>query len=245
VRAKEGRRDFDLSTDVHALEEVCEKIGDVSLMIIDPIVSIVQKDNNSASDVRRSLQPLISLGMKYNAVILGLQHFTKGSKGRDPAERVLGSGAWVQASRITLACAAVSEGDGRPTARMVFTCVKTFYKPPGGFEYTPEEEINTEITRVRWGRFIDGSAHSIIAEAEGDSEGNSKLGDAKQWLRNLLEDGPVPYMVIGMRAMRDKIKSITLRRAKESLRVRTVREGKKACWALPDENEPPGPLLGI
>lgn len=233
VKSRGERRDFDLSTDCEALDAACKRIGDVALIVVDPIVTIVQKDNNSASDVRRSLQPLIALGMRYDAVILGLQHFTKGSRGRDPAERVLGSGAWVQASRITLACAPVAEGDGKVSTNMVFACVKTFYKMVGGYEYTFEEEPVTEIARIRWGRYIEGTGQSIVSEAEGDAEGKSRLGDAKGWLRDVLRDGPVPYFQIGMRAIKAGIRPRTLRRAQESLNLVSVRENGKRCWKLP------------
>jgi|ERR1700761_133001 len=235
VRSKGQKRDFDPAEDMEALERICAEVGDVALIVVDPVVSIVKKDNNSASDVRRALAPLISLGMRYNAVILGLQHFTKGSKGRDPAERVLGSGAWVQAARIVLAAAPVDEGDGKVAQRMVLACTKTFHKNPGGFEYTYEEEAQTEIARVVWGKRLEGTAHSIFSEAEGDPEGGSKLGEAKKWLSGFLANGQKTCLATLREAESVGVKAITLRRARDSLRVRKIREGREYFWALPEE----------
>lgn len=235
VREKgQKRRDFDPALDMEALERMCAEIGDIALIIIDPIVSIVQKDNNSASDVRRALAPVISLGTHYNTVILGLQHFTKGSKGKDPTERVLGSGAWTQAARIVLAAAAVDEGDGKVANRMVFACTKTFHKAPGGFEYGYEEEASTEIARVVWGKHLEGTAHAIFQEAEGDADGKSKLGIAKSWLLNFLSTGPKAMLSIGKQADIQGIRGITLRRAREGLRVVSSWRGRERFWALPE-----------
>lgn len=234
VRSKGQKRDFDPALDMEALERACAEVGNVALIVVDPIVSIVQKDNNSASDVRRSLAPLISLGIRYHAVILGLQHFTKGSKGRDPTERVLGSGAWTQAARIVLAAAPVDEGDGTVATKMVFACTKTFHKNPGGFEYSYEEEPETEIARVVWGRRLEGTAHAIFREAEGDVDGASKLGVAKRWLEDFLRKGPQPALLIGKQALAQEIKGVTLKRAKESLKVCSLWRGRARFWGLPE-----------
>lgn len=235
---KHGKRqDFDPAEDMEPLEKACKELGNVALIIVDPIVSIIKKDNNSASDVRRALAPLISLGMRYNAVILGLQHFTKASKGRDPAERVLGSGAWVQAARIVLAAAPIDEGDGKVAIRSVFACTKTFHKSPGGFEYTYEEEPDTEIARVVWGRRLEGTAHAILREAEGDIDGASKLGVAKRWLEEFLSKGRKLCLQTIKESERIEIKEITLRRAREALGVEKIREGREYFWALPRDKK--------
>lgn len=239
VRQEGEKRDFDPARDSQALQRACDRIGDVSLIVIDPVVVIVQKDNNSASDVRRSMQPLVALGTKYNAVILGLQHFTKGSKGKDPAERVLGSGAWVHQSRIVLAAAAIDEGEGQVATRMVFTCTKTFAKGAGGgFEYGYEEEPGTEVARIVWGKRLEGTGQHILAEAEGNGDGESKLGTAKVFLRSLLEKGSVNVFEISKRAEEAKIAGITLKRAKRALGVETLQAGKSSFrWSLPENSD--------
>lgn len=237
VREGEQKREFDPARDALGLERACKEIGDVSMIIIDPIVVVVQKDNNSASDVRRSLGPLIALAARYNAVLLGIQHFTKGSKGKDPAERVLGSGAWVHAARIVLAAAAIDEGEGQHANNMVFTCVKTFAKSEGGFEYGFEEEAKTEIARIVWGKPLQGTGHHIISEAEGNGEGGSKLGEAKQFLRTTFAKGPLTGFEIKKRYEEAGISRMTFIRAKDALGIKSVRVGKNQFrWYLSDEN---------
>jgi len=237
VREDNEKREFDPARDALALERACEEIGDVSMIVIDPIVVVVQKDNNSASDVRRSLSPLADLAAKYNAVLLGIQHFTKGSKGKDPAERVLGSGAWVHRARIVLAAAAIDEGEGQHANNMVFTCVKTFAKSEGGFEYGFEEEPKTEIARIVWGKQLRGTGHHIITEAEGNGDGTSKLGEAKRFLKELLTKGSMSVFEVEKRYHEAGITDRTIRRAREKLGVKTIQAGKaKFRWHLPDDN---------
>lgn len=233
VREDGEKREFDPARDALALERACEQIGDVSMIVIDPIVVVVQKDNNSASDVRRSLSPLADLAAKYNAVLLGIQHFTKGSKGKDPAERVLGSGAWVHRARIVLAAAMIDEGDGQHASNMVFTCVKTFAKSEGGFEYSFEEEPKTEVARIVWGKRLRGTGHHIITEAEGNGDGTSKLGEAKRILQKELANGvSKPYQQLSQQMAGMHISNATFRRARETLGVKTIQAGKSAFRCL-------------
>lgn len=235
IRVGDEMREFDPATDAPALRRVCAEVGNVSAIIVDPIVVVVQKDNNSASDVRRSLQPLTDLAAEHNAVLLGLQHFTKGSKGKDPAERVLGSGAWVHRARIVLAAAAIDEGEGQNASSWVFTCVKTFAKSEGGFEYGFEEEPQTEIARIVWGKPLQGTGHHIISEAEGNGDGESKMGAAKAFLKTLLANGSVNVWEVKKRYEEAGIKEITIKRAKKSLGIETMQAGKSSFrWKLPD-----------
>jgi len=55
------------------------------------IVSAVAGDSHKNSEIRRALQPLVDLGERTGCAILGISHFSKGTAGRDPVERVTGS----------------------------------------------------------------------------------------------------------------------------------------------------------
>lgn len=239
VTDESGARAFDPAQDIELLDKECARIGDVALIIVDPIVVIVQKDNNSVSDVRRALFPLQKLAEKHHVVILGIQHFNKGSKGKDPVERITGSGAWSQAPRIVLATAPIVDGDGKDPSRYVFTCVKTFAKKQdGGYEYGFEEEKKTEVARIVWGKRLEGTGLHIITEAEGGADGESKLGNAKRFLKGLLDKGSMNVWDISKHAEEAKISGITLRRAKTELGVLTLRAGKNSFrWKLPEDDD--------
>lgn len=237
VKEDETERAFDPAQDMPLLEGICEELGEVSLIIVDPIVVIVEKDNNHVNDVRRALMPLQRLAKKHHCVVLGIQHFNKSSKGKDPVERITGSGGWSQAPRIVLATAPIIDGEGLDPTRYVFTCIKTFAKKQkGGYEYGFEEEPKTEIARTVWGRYLDGTGLHIITEAEGNGDGESKLGTAKQFLRGLLEKGSVNVWEVRKLAEEAQVTGITLKRAKEELKIESLRVGKNAFrWKLPEE----------
>lgn len=239
VKEDETERAFDPAQDMPLLEGICEELGEVSLIIVDPIVVIVEKDNNHVNDVRRALMPLQRLAKKHHCVVLGIQHFNKGSKGKDPVERITGSGGWSQAPRIVLATAPIVDGEGLDPTKYVFTCIKTFAKKQkGGYEYGFEEEPKTEIARTVWGKYLDGTGLHIITEAEGNGEGESKLGTAKKFLRGLLEKGSVNVWEVRKQAEAAQITGITLKRAKEDLNVESMKVGKNAFrWRLPETGE--------
>ena len=237
VEEKGKERSFDPSTDIAKLAKACDELGEVSLIIIDPAISVVQRDSNSAAEVRRGLDPLIMLGRKYRAAVLGIHHLNKGSKGRTPGDRVTGSGAWTQAPRLSLMVAAIDMGDGKVPDSWVLTCDKTWGKGKGGgYEYGFEEEPETEITRIKWGRRLEGSAHSILMEAEGGEDGSSKIGEAVRFLRKLLADRSMSVWEVRKQSEDAQIKWITLKRAKKELGIETLRSGKNSFrWSLPDE----------
>ncbi len=70
-------RVFDPACDISKLYEKAAKMESVRLIIIDPIVNAISGDSHKNVEVRRSLQPLIELGKKLKAVILGISHFSK------------------------------------------------------------------------------------------------------------------------------------------------------------------------
>jgi RecA-family ATPase len=85
------KRAFDPAADIDLLEQEAERIGNVVLLIADPVVSAVTGDSHKNTEVRRALQPIVDLASRLDAAVLGITHFSKGGAGKDPAERVTGS----------------------------------------------------------------------------------------------------------------------------------------------------------
>jgi len=75
-------------------------MDDLALIIIDSIVAAVGGDSNKNAEVQRGLMPLIKLAEAKNAALLGVSHYSKGTQGRDPLERVTGSLAFGAAARL-------------------------------------------------------------------------------------------------------------------------------------------------
>lgn len=79
---------FDPSRDMAALRDAISGLPDVRLIVIDPVVSAISGDSHKNAEVRRGLQPLVDLAGELRCALLGVTHFSKGTSGRDPVERI-------------------------------------------------------------------------------------------------------------------------------------------------------------
>ena len=59
---EDGRsRGFDPARDMSALEKEVQRVGDVALVVIDPVALVATKDSHKNAETRRDLQPLADL----------------------------------------------------------------------------------------------------------------------------------------------------------------------------------------
>lgn len=105
VRDGDTRRSFDPARDMEPLRRSLEAISDVCMLIVDPIVSAIAGDSHRNAETRRDLQPLADLAASMRCVLLGITHFSKGTGGRDPVERLTGSLAFGALARVVLVAA--------------------------------------------------------------------------------------------------------------------------------------------
>lgn len=232
---------FDPANDMAALRGAVSQIGGISLLIIDPIVSAVTGDMNKANDVRRSLQTIVDFAAEMNCAVLGITHFAKGTAGKNSAERVIGSTAFKDFSRMTLVAAKDEESDNR-----VFTRAKSNNSADtGGFSYSIDVVAlhrGIVTTCVKWGEPLQGSSRSILAKVEGDErQEGDKLKAAKQFLIETLTNGPVASKEVLKHAREGYgITEDTLRRAYKDIGAKPTRIGFGSngawMWALPIAN---------
>lgn len=197
VQDERGKRSFDPAQDVPLLMERLGDVPDVVLIVVDPIVSAVAADSNKNAEVRRALQPLVDFAEARGCAVLGISHFSKGTQGRDPVDRVTGSLAFGAAARVVLAAFKVTEPDNGPTYRMLVRAKSNIGLDDGGFKYDVEAvpvpghpEIQT--TRVRWGQFVQGTARELLAQAEVSEtpEDRSERESVIDFVRTELQHGP-------------------------------------------------------
>lgn len=217
---------FDPAKDVDLLAAELERIGDVGLILIDPIVSAVAGDMHRANDVRRALQGLVNLAEQFDCAVLGITHFSKGSAGSNPAERVLGSQAFGALARTVLVAAKQEDSDRRVLAR----AKSNISIDDGGCSYSIEEcTIGDGIvtTRVVWGERIEGSAREILADVEssGDDEQRTEIEEACDFLRDTLRHGSVPTKQVKADASDAGLSWATVRRAQKVIGATAVKEG--------------------
>jgi len=243
VAANGEQRPFDPATDTaHLARALAGK--NVKMLIVDPVVSAVAGDSHKGAETRRSLQPLVDLAAKLNCAVLGISHFSKGTQGRDPLERVTGSIAFGALARVVFATAKAGNDDaGDDGCDRLFVRSKSNIGPDGGgFRYALEQvEVpghpGLYASRVRWGAALEGEARQLLATAEAsndDGEGGT-MDDAKRFLASLLSDGPLPSKTIKADADGAGYSWATIRRAQKALGIDPVKDGMRGgwLWALP------------
>lgn len=237
IRNGNERRGFDPARDIEPLRHKLAGIGDVRLLIVDPIVSAVAGDSHKNAEVRRGLQPLVDLAVSMRCALLGITHFSKGTGGREPTERITGSLAFGALARVVLVAAKRQADCEDGEAVRLFCRAKSNIGPDsGGFEYDLKQGELKDYpgvftSSVLWGNTVEGAARELLAEAESSNDGEGgTLSDAKRFLSDLLSDGPVPVKSIKTDADGAGYSWATMRRAQKALGVEADKEGMRGGW---------------
>lgn len=234
-------RPFDPARDVPALEYEAHKLGGIALLIADPVVSAVTGDSHKNTEVRRALQPMVNLAERIGAAVLGITHFSKGSAGRDPLERVTGSIAFGALARIVMVTAKQPAEDGEGVKRLLARAKSNIGPDGGGFGYDLEQTTiqtahgSMDASAVRWGEALKGSARELLDVAEAtDGEGNSESRDAADWLREYLANAPAPANEVKRAASESGFSWRSIQRTMRKAGVESTRTGfgQPALWTL-------------
>jgi len=232
---REGRRSrsFDPATDMPRISALLEVL-EIKLLIIDPIVSAVKGDSHKANEVRRSLQPIIDQAMQRGCAVLGITHFSKGSGGGNPLDRVIGSQAFGALARIVLVAGRDEHSEG---GRVLARAKSNIGPDDGGVAYRVETvTLHPGISTacVRWGERLKGSAREILGDVEEvREEPASAVEAAGVWLKEFLAQGPRKSNEIRAAAEYACISWRSLIRAKKELGIRDFRQGfgpDSAVW---------------
>ena len=232
-------RPFDPATDFQALAEAARNIPDLKLLIVDPVVSAVPGDSHKNAEVRRALQPLADFASDTGAAVLGVTHFTKGTTGRDPVERITGSLAFGALPRLVWVTAKPIEQGG---ARRLVRAKSNIGPDGGGFEYDLQQVRlpgDAEIygQAIAWEKALDGTARDLLAEVESpnDEADAPARVDCERWLKGLLADGPFDAKEIRRLAELTERKWRTVNRAKGVLKIESIKitMGGGWFWQLP------------
>lgn len=227
---------FDPARDMNALQAQAEQLGDVHLIIVDPIVSAVTGDSHKNTETRRALQPLVDLASNMNAALVGITHFSKGGQGGDPSQRVLGSVAFTAVARVVLVAAKVKSEDGERDRRILARSKSNIGPDDGGYEYHLEQAEplpGIQASYVTWGTSVQGSARELLSDPnEQDGEDKSALDSAIDFLREVLKDGITPCKTIQAEGKDAGISQASIRRAADSLQVIKTKSANGWYWKL-------------
>jgi putative DNA primase/helicase len=221
----DGRRRRALGPeDVALLAAHIEKLGDVQLVIVDPVSAFVGAgtDEHRGNEIRAALEDLRLLAQNHSCAIVLVMHTRKA--GADTAlNRLAGSQAYGALVRSALMVAPVADDeDGRSALAHVKHNLAA--KQPT-LAYTVGEQ------GVAWCGEIEIDEGEVAGNGADEHGGGRQ--EATDFLRDLLADGPV-----GAREVRDQaedagIAARTLDRAKKALNVVSARSGTTWSWSLP------------
>lgn len=213
-----------------------------ALLIIDPIVSAVSGDSHKNAETRRGLQPLVDLARRLGVAVLGITHFSKGTQGREPTERVTGSLAFGALARIVFVASKTQDA-----GRVFMKAKANIASDEGGFGYDVEQVQvpgfpDIVASRILWGGAVEGNARDVLAEAEAEVEtveddGRTETDEAIDALRDVLTPGEMlaKEAIATMKSAGFTDKVIRMARERIGIKVRRSGFGKdmKWLWSLP------------
>ena len=231
---------FDPATDLEALIEVVRGIPDLKLIVVDPIVSAVAGDSHKNAEVRRALQPLVRLAEETKTALLGITHYSKGTSGRSPLERITGSLAFGALPRLVWGTAKSTDPE---QPRRLVRAKSNIGPDGGGFEYGLDQvSVNEDATVfgqvVAWGERLEGDAQSLLSELESpDDDGKApQLEAAKVWLTDILGTGQVTAKYVEDMAGVAGHAWPTVKRAKLALGIKSDKVGLGGwAWSMRKE----------
>ena len=240
--AKGQYRPFDFALDLPSLKEKAHHIGDIGLIIIDPLVSVVAGDSNKASDVRAGLQPIVEMAQELNCAVIGITHYRKGSNSQNVSDDVLGSQAYIAVPRVAWGTKRKDSDNS-----CVVAIIKNNLAPLiGGFEYVIESQIvfndiGKEIptSRIVWGEYREETASQLFRDFPADTGDDSDLmSEPSKLLIDLLKDGSSRKVseIKQLLEARPTISWRSIERSANALKVARVRTNtfpSETFWSLP------------
>jgi len=193
------------------------------------LISAVSGDSHKNAETRRGLQPLVDFADQAGAALIGITHFTKGTEGKNPVERVTGSLAFAALARIVLAAAADEDGEQRRLVRVA----SNIGPSDGGIEYRllrePLSGYDFSAQRVLWGAPLVGPAKELLESARGQSE----ITKASSFLLEALARQPVAVKELMDAAQAHGNSWPMIKRAKAKLpNIKASKLGTKWFWGI-------------
>ena len=234
----EQRRHFDVHRHIEQLTDLVRRLGDVRLIVIDPITAYLGRaDSHVTADVRGALAPLQTMAAELGVAVLLISHLNKSGEGAAMA-RVTGSGAFVALSRSAW-LAGYDPGDETRQRRVLASIRCSLAAEPPSLGYAVESvTLPSGIVTSRV--VVDPTPLALTADellqgsrARGDTRG-SELDKAVAFLKAELADGPKPPKRIVQAAAREthRISQRTIERARKALGVRSAKDGPGGTWQL-------------
>jgi len=222
---------FNIVEHLYFLAKAIKEIGDVRLVIIDPITAYLENlDSNSTTAIRSALAPLAKLAEKEKIAVVAISHLNKDIAKR-AIYRAMGSVSFIAAARSVWA---ISRDDNDENHRRRFlTPLKTNLSvDPSSLAFSIH---NNGIV------FESDPIDITSEEALGDKENKeeySTLQEAKGLLKAIFEEcEEISAKQVFKEARENHISERTLKTAKKQLGIPSFRRGNIWYWGEEEINE--------
>lgn len=198
----------------------------VELVVFDPISAVLGKvDAHRDAEVRRVLGPLAQLAERRRVAVVAITHLNKLSEG--PAiNRSMGSIGFVAAARIAWQVCADPDD---PTRSLLLPVKVNLGVRPSG------RAFRVSVAGLSWEEEVAVTADEVLRPADQGARAPAKE-EAKQWLQQLLEGGPIPAAEVWEAARAEGLCEKTVKAAKKELGIVAKKTGGKGApwtWHLP------------
>jgi putative DNA primase/helicase len=234
---------FSLVTDLRLLRKAIERIGNVVLVIIDPVsayLGVGKVDGCSATDVRGVLTPLKDMAEELHIAVIGIAHFNKKDDIKSALLRVSDSIAYVAAARHVYA---VLDDPEDKNSKLFVKAKNNLARDTKALRYGMgvkkvghDAKLGVDIIApfIVWHpQYVEITANEAMAAAGG----HIAKREAREFLLERLETGPAKQNDVLDEAKQEGIAEKTLRRAKKDLGVKSRKERGKIdgewLWELP------------
>jgi hypothetical protein len=226
IRDEEDKpRPFGLA-DLHLVAQTVEELGDVAMVVIDPIASLLAgTDSHRDTEVRSALQPLADLARLHRLAVLVVMHLRKAEAER-AIYRVGGSIGFVGMARSVL-LAGVDPESGR---RAIIPLKSSLCADALPIEYRIDEEGHWW-----WNGIAEELSADHLLRAPAHRRPRASLDDAKAYLEETLLGGPRPSAEVAAEIKERGISNSTFHRARKELGIHSHRVGGAAgegAWSL-------------
>jgi putative DNA primase/helicase len=225
VREEGKPSSFDLAQDLAGLADRVREIGDVRVIVVDPITAYLgsNTDSHKTADVRALLSPLKDFADEHGVAVIGITHPSKSANLAMNAAS--GSQAFVAAARSAWLFVREKDEEGQETGRTLMLPIKNNLSAQrnNGLAYRLDGG-------VAWEGEVSMTADQALARAQEVGNNSSGDGDAVATAMRFVEE---EFMVkdrieaadLAEWAKRAGISERTLKRARQKMGIMAKRDG--------------------
>jgi putative DNA primase/helicase len=218
-------REMQLTSDGEAIKKFLDENANIRLVVIDPVSNYLGHANmNKEQEVRKALTPLQKLVAETSVAIIGIMHLNKKADSQ-PIHRIGGAMAFVGVARAVwlffrdlkdadvLHMVPVKKNIGKRISGLKYQIITKPVKI--GEEDVPEPYLD-------WLGYPDQTGDDLLLPKPAGRP-RDKRGDALEWLKKILSEGPLPATEIEARCEAEEFSYRTLERIKEEAGVQSVK----------------------